>query len=465
MPHSPQGGFVVHFMDIASPAVSFTCGAAGTSLTKRSERPRMNLRTRVPLSLRFAAILLCCLGLLALTAPLAHAGGVGAVSINDVTAAEGSGGGSTVFTFTVTAASPNNGGSPVVISYSTSDGTAKSTSDYTGETSTTEIPVGGSTAPITIDVGRDSSAEPAETFTVTLTGGATIGDGTGVGTINNDDGTVPTLAVADQSFSETPSGTRDVAVTLTPASTQDVSFTVTTSNGTAVEGPNPGAEGSQTDDFDGYDGVSDTFTIPAASTGVNVPLQVWNANSDEADEVLDAGAQRTPTTRPSVMRRPPSRSPTPMRSRRSTSVTSRRVRAPLVGPPTSPSRSRSTPAPPATIPARAARRSPSTSRRTTAPRCRPGRSATTSPPRRAWSPSLRAMSRRTSSSPSTPTRSTRTTRRSPSPSGRRRTPTSTTSPASARSTTTTTRPRSSSTTSPRSRATRERPTRSSTSAS
>ena len=244
----------------------------------------MNLRTRMPVSLRFVAILLGSLGLVALTAPLAHAGGFGGtVSVNDVSLNEGNGG-TTTFTFTVTATEPVDGN--VVVNYNTTDGSAKAPGDYTAEASTTTIDDGETTATIAIDVGADLSAEPNETFTVSLTSTTqgTVDDGTGLGMILNDDGTPPSLSVADQSFSEAPSEDENVPVTLSAVSSQDVTFTVTTSNGTAVEGPLPGATGSQSDDFDGYDGTGDTFTILAGNTSVNVPVKVWDAASDEDTE-------------------------------------------------------------------------------------------------------------------------------------------------------------------------------------
>jgi len=78
----------------------------------------------------------------------------------------------------------------VTVSFSTSDGTAQAGSDYVAATGIVTFPA-SSTAPqtISIDVNGDIDVEPNETFNVNLSSpvNATIGDGLGVGTIQNDD--------------------------------------------------------------------------------------------------------------------------------------------------------------------------------------------------------------------------------------------------------------------------------------
>jgi hypothetical protein len=78
---------------------------------------------------------------------------------------------------------------PVKITWATSDGKAKNPKDYIAASGTVTIPAGASTGTIQVMVKGDTKVEPAETFTVTLSGvaGATVADGVGMGTIKNDD--------------------------------------------------------------------------------------------------------------------------------------------------------------------------------------------------------------------------------------------------------------------------------------
>jgi subtilisin family serine protease len=61
--------------------------------------------------------------------------------------------------------------------------------DYVPASGTLTIPAGATSGNIVVSINGDLLPEPSETFTVTLStpGGATIADGTGVGTITNDD--------------------------------------------------------------------------------------------------------------------------------------------------------------------------------------------------------------------------------------------------------------------------------------
>ncbi len=126
------------------------------------------------------------------------------LSINDVSLPEGNSG-VTLFAFTVTSTQPAAAGCPITVPYSTSDGTANSGTDYAPASGTVTIPAGSTTSgPITVQVFGDAVTEPDETFNVNL-GTPTVPStaipqcsapprvvkGTGVGTIQNDDGGVP----------------------------------------------------------------------------------------------------------------------------------------------------------------------------------------------------------------------------------------------------------------------------------
>jgi hypothetical protein len=139
------------------------------------------------------------------------------VSISDVTVTEGNAG-STAAGFTVSLSAPS--GRTITVQIATADGTATEPADYTAVPLTTlTFNPGETTKTVTVQVHGDTLDEPAETFVVSLSspGNATIVDGQGVGTINDDDsspsnGAVP-LAVSSVSASaddgNVPANTRD----------------------------------------------------------------------------------------------------------------------------------------------------------------------------------------------------------------------------------------------------------------
>jgi chitinase len=106
------------------------------------------------------------------------------MSINDITVKEGNSK-TTAATFTVTLSTAAVG--PVTAHFATSDGTAQAPDDYRSKSGTVSIGNGLTTGTIVINVVGDRLQEPDEMFTLTLTApsGATIGDGTGVGTITD----------------------------------------------------------------------------------------------------------------------------------------------------------------------------------------------------------------------------------------------------------------------------------------
>jgi predicted extracellular nuclease len=119
------------------------------------------------------------------------AGGGPTIAINDVSVTEGNSG-TTAATFTVTSsvAAPAGG---IGFTVDTADGTATAPGDYAAiKAQAFTIPEGQTTVDVTVNVVGDTDFEPAETFRVLLSNasGATITDGEGVGTINNDDAAV-----------------------------------------------------------------------------------------------------------------------------------------------------------------------------------------------------------------------------------------------------------------------------------
>lgn len=143
-------------------------------------------------------------------------------SIDDVTIVEGNAGtANAVFTVTLAYA----GDQTVSIAYATANGTATAPGDYAARSGTLTIPAGTTSGTISVPVVGDTTAEPDETFLVVLSNpvNASILDGQGVGTIQNDD-----------------VGPADIGVTIAASAArvppgQAVTLTVVLSN----KGPNP----------------------------------------------------------------------------------------------------------------------------------------------------------------------------------------------------------------------------------
>lgn len=117
------------------------------------------------------------------------------LSISDVSVNEGDAG-TTTFTFVVTLSSPAGTGG-VTFDIATADGTAQDgnpggeDNDYAAQSLTGQTIAEGSTGPFNFDVtvNGDTTVEPDEAFFVDVTNvaGATVADGQGQGTIQNDD--------------------------------------------------------------------------------------------------------------------------------------------------------------------------------------------------------------------------------------------------------------------------------------
>lgn len=141
----------------------------------------------------------------------------GSFSIDDITLSEGDSG-TTAFTFTVTRTGGTAG--TVTVNYATADGTAVDPSDYAAASGTLTFLDGETSKTVTVFVDGDTTFEGDEVFAVNLsgpTGGATILDSQGVGTITNDD-TAPaagSVSVGDVSITEGNSGTSILTFTLT----------------------------------------------------------------------------------------------------------------------------------------------------------------------------------------------------------------------------------------------------------
>jgi len=158
------------------------------------------------------------------------------LTITDVSAVEGNSGPTTA-TFTVSLSAPAPS-TDVTFDISTQDGTATTAnSDYVAKTLTNQIiPAGQMTYTFTVIINGDAAVEPDETFFVKVTNinGATIADGQGFGTIQNDD--LPTLWIDDISANEGNSGPKTFTfhVTLSAPAPAPITFDIATQDNTAT---------------------------------------------------------------------------------------------------------------------------------------------------------------------------------------------------------------------------------------
>jgi hypothetical protein len=122
---------------------------------------------------------------------------VGNISINDISITEGNAG-TKLAAFTVS----RTGTAAFSVNYATANGTATAGSDYVAKASTTlNFAASETSKTITVTINGDTIVEGSETYSVNLSNavgpGASIVDGTGIGTIVNDDSATLSPVVAN----------------------------------------------------------------------------------------------------------------------------------------------------------------------------------------------------------------------------------------------------------------------------
>jgi|GEM_PF-1666994 len=159
------------------------------------------------------------------------------ISVGDDSAVEGNSPfGTSVLSFNVTLSAPS--AKLVTVQYSTTPGTATA-NEYFGGGGTLQFAPGETAKPVQIVIRGDTVHEADETFTLDLSNptNATISDGSGQGTILNDD-PVPTLSVPNASAGETPTQTGGMTVRVRLSNQTDRTVTVAyaTADDTATAG-------------------------------------------------------------------------------------------------------------------------------------------------------------------------------------------------------------------------------------
>ncbi|HEY9646357.1 MAG TPA: Calx-beta domain-containing protein, partial [Chroococcidiopsis sp.] len=200
--------------------------------------------------------------------------------INDVSIQEGDSG-ATSLIFTVTLSAPS--AQLVTVNYSTADNTATAGSDYIAGSGTISFNSGVLTQTITLQVNGDTTIEDAETLFVNLSGAtnATIADGQGIGTIDNDDFPIVSITATDASAAE-PNLTGTYRITRTGSTTGNLTVNLLVDIGSTVAPSDYALSGGSVSG-----GPSNyTVTIPAGQAFVDVTLTPQDDTAIESNETL-----------------------------------------------------------------------------------------------------------------------------------------------------------------------------------
>ncbi|MEI6162031.1 MAG: Calx-beta domain-containing protein, partial [Roseococcus sp.] len=196
------------------------------------------------------------------------------VTLSDASIMEGqSGTKELVFTVTLSQASAD----AVTIPWSTQDGTAQAGSDYRAAAGSVTFAPGETSKTISVTILGDAVVEGNESFNLLLgaPSGATIADGTGIGTILNDD-VLPSLSIANAQTTEGDTGTKQLVftVTLSQAATGPVTVAYTTRDGTALAGSD-------------YIALSGSLSFAAGETSKTIAVSLRGDTVDEIDESFE----------------------------------------------------------------------------------------------------------------------------------------------------------------------------------
>ena len=175
----------------------------------------------------------------------------------------------------------------VAVDYATSDGTATAGSDYGATSGTLSFAPGETSKTVNVPVTGDTTDEPDETFTLTLSnasGGATISNASATGTIIDDDDTT----APDTAITEGPSGTVS-ATSATFAFSSETGATFEcrlddaeefTSCASGIEYTNL-SEGSHAFEVRAKDSAGNTDETPASRT--------WTVDATAPDTTITSG--------------------------------------------------------------------------------------------------------------------------------------------------------------------------------
>ena len=194
------------------------------------------------------------------------------LAVSDVSLLEGNAG-TTNAVVIVRLSAPSQ--QPVMVNYSTADGTASAGSDYQAVSGKLTFAKGETSKSILVPVIGDTTPEPDEAFFVNLSGAknATIADGQGVVTIQDDD--PRSLSINDVSGPEGNSGTTPFTftVSLSAACAAPVTVNFATQDGTALGGED-------------YQATSGTLTFAPGETSKPITVEVIGDTTPEPGETF-----------------------------------------------------------------------------------------------------------------------------------------------------------------------------------
>jgi len=201
------------------------------------------------------------------------AGGV-TLSVADVVLDEGNSG-SASLTFTVLLSAPD--AEAITVDYVTTAGTASAGADFTTATGTLTFLAGSTSQTATVAVTGDLLDESDETFTLSLadvTGNATLGAGSAIGTIRDNDPT-PAMSISDAQRTEGNAGTAPLVfnVNLSAASGRTVTAAYATAAGSASAGSD-------------FAATSGTVTFNPGETSRPISVTVNGDTTAEPDETF-----------------------------------------------------------------------------------------------------------------------------------------------------------------------------------
>jgi len=194
--------------------------------------------------------------------------------------------GSKAFTFTVTRADNTTGSNNVNWAVTGSGTNPANATDFVGgvlPSGVVSFAAGETSKVITVNVQGDTTVEPDENFTVTLstpTNGATITTATATGTIQNDDVAVPTLAIAATSASQTEGNSGSKAFTFTVTRADNTTGSNNVNWAVTGSGSNP----TNATDFVGGLLPSGTVSFASGETSKVITVNVQGDTTVELNE-------------------------------------------------------------------------------------------------------------------------------------------------------------------------------------
>ncbi len=194
--------------------------------------------------------------------------------------------GSKAFTFTVTRAVNTTGSNNVNWAVTGSGSNPANATDFVGgllPSGTVSFAPGETSKVITVDVQGDTTVELNENFTVTLsnaTNGATITTATAIGTIQNDDVAIPTLAIAATNANQTEGNSGSKAFTFTVTRADNTTGSNNVNWAVTGSGTNP----ANATDFVGGVLPSGTLSFAPGETSKVITVDVQGDTTVELNE-------------------------------------------------------------------------------------------------------------------------------------------------------------------------------------